>query len=98
MTREKAGAEQAVIERVRDLMPRRALSLTEAYSVVKRQAYLLMNELNLMGEATASHGRGYIRHWLGEEHPPDQTIRQVFTAAERILKAGRVVIADTSAS
>jgi N-terminal domain of anti-restriction factor ArdC len=52
-------------------------------------AYLLMNELELMDDETASHSRGYIRHWLGEEQPPDQAIRQVFTAADRILRAGR---------
>jgi hypothetical protein len=52
-------------------------------------AYLLMNELELMDEETATHSRGYIKHWLGEEHPPDQAIRQVFTAADRILRAGR---------
>ena len=53
-------------------------------------AYLVMNELELMDEETASHSRGYIRHWLGEEQPPDQAIRQVFTAADRILRARRV--------
>jgi hypothetical protein len=86
-------------------------------------AYLVVNELELMDEETASHSRGYIRaklrkveqascgagsdrpslftgylpqlsalccrHWLGEEQPPDQAIRQVFTAADRILRAGR---------
>jgi hypothetical protein len=34
-------------------------------------AYVLMNELEQMDDETASHSRGYIRHWLGEEHPPD---------------------------
>jgi hypothetical protein len=53
-------------------------------------AYLVMNELELMDDATAAHSRGYIRHWLGEEQPPDQAIRQVFTAADRILRAGRL--------
>lgn len=53
-------------------------------------SYLVMNELELMDDETASHSRGYIRHWLGEEQPPDQAIRQVFTAADRILRAGRV--------
>jgi hypothetical protein len=58
-------------------------------------AYLLMNELELMDDETAAHSRGYIRHWLGEEHPPDQAIRQVFTAADRILRAGRVTVPIT---
>jgi len=58
-------------------------------------AYLVMNELELMDEEAAAHSRGYIRHWLGEEQPPDQTIRQVFTAANRILRAGRIPAAET---
>ena len=53
-------------------------------------AYLGMNELELMDEETAMHSRGYIRYWLGEEQPPDQAIRQVFTAADRIIRAGRL--------
>lgn len=57
-------------------------------------AYLVMNELELMDDETASHSRGYIRHWLGEEQPPDQAIRQVFTAADRILKAGRLAVTE----
>ncbi len=57
-------------------------------------AYLVMNELEVMDEETANVSRGYISHWLGEERPPDQAIRQVFTAADRILKAGRLAVAD----
>jgi hypothetical protein len=53
-------------------------------------AYLVMNELKLMDDATASTSRAYIRHWLKDEQPPDQAIRQLFTAADRILRAGRV--------
>jgi hypothetical protein len=49
-----------------------------------------MNELELMDDETAAHSRGYVRHWLGEEQPPDQAIRQVFTAADRIRRAGKV--------
>lgn len=60
-------------------------------------AYLVMNELEVMDEETASHSRGYIRHWLGEEQPPDQAIRQVFTAADRILRAGRIAVANEAA-
>lgn len=57
-------------------------------------SYLLMNELELMDDETAAHSRGYIRHWLGEEQPPDQAIRQVFVAADRILRAGRIAVAE----
>jgi antirestriction factor ArdC-like protein len=52
-------------------------------------AYLVMNELGVLDERTAEISRGYINHWLGEEQPPDRAIQQVFTAADRILKAGR---------
>jgi len=53
-------------------------------------AYLVMNELGVMDDETASISRGYIAHWLHGENPPDTAIRQVFSAAERILAAGRV--------
>lgn len=55
-------------------------------------AYLCCNELELLDEATASHSRGYIRDWLEDEQPPEQAIRQVFGAADRILKAGRTAV------
>lgn len=53
-------------------------------------SYLVMNELELMDEETASHSRGYIAHWLHDEHPPEASIRHVFRGAEAILKAGRI--------
>jgi hypothetical protein len=56
-------------------------------------AYLVGNELEMLDEESASHSRGYIRHWLGEEQPSDQAIRQVFVAADRILRAGRAATA-----
>jgi hypothetical protein len=59
-------------------------------------AYLVMNELGQLDEETASHSRAYIKHWLGEEQPSDQAIRQVFTAADRILKAGRISVAEAT--
>lgn len=52
-------------------------------------AYLSMNELELLDDETASRSRGYIQTWLGDERPPDTAIRQVFSATDRILKAGR---------
>jgi hypothetical protein len=57
-------------------------------------AYLVMNELELMDDETASHSRGYIAHWLKNEQPPEQSIRRVFRAAEAVLKAGRIVTAE----
>lgn len=59
-------------------------------------AYLVMNELQVMDDETASTSRAYIRHYLGAEQPPDQAIRQVFTVADRILRAGRVAVEQPS--
>jgi hypothetical protein len=56
-------------------------------------AYLVMNELELMDEDTASHSRGYIAHWLKGEQPPNKAIQQVFRAADAILKTGRLPVA-----
>jgi N-terminal domain of anti-restriction factor ArdC/IrrE N-terminal-like domain len=56
-------------------------------------SYLVLNELGRLDDETAAHSRGYIRHWLQDETPPDAAIRQVFTAADRILRAGRVAVA-----
>jgi hypothetical protein len=53
-------------------------------------SYLVMNELHVMDNETANTSRGYIRHWLKDEQPPEQAIRQVFTVADRILRAGRI--------
>src|SRR5262249_25578017 len=54
-------------------------------------AYLVMNELELMDDETTAHSRGYSRHRLGEEQLPAQAMRQVFTAADRIVSAARLV-------
>lgn len=53
-------------------------------------AYLCMNELEVMDDETASVSRAYIKHWLADEQPPDQAIRQVFVAVDRILRSGRI--------
>lgn len=44
-----AGAGRTVLEQVRDLMPRRPLSMTEAYSIAERQAYTLLDLLDIRG-------------------------------------------------
>jgi antirestriction protein ArdC len=59
-------------------------------------AYLVMNELELLDEETATRSRGYIRHWLHEERPPEPSIRVAFRAADAILKAGRVALSNTT--
>lgn len=52
-------------------------------------AYICLNELEALDSFDASESRGYIQSWLGIEHPNDAAIREVFTAANSILKAGR---------
>lgn len=53
-------------------------------------AYLVGHELELMDEESASSSRAYIRHWLKDEQPADREIRLVFSAADQILRSGRV--------
>lgn len=53
-------------------------------------AYLVLNELGAMDEQAAQQSRGYIWHWLRSEQPPEQAVRQVLTAADRVLRAGRL--------
>jgi hypothetical protein len=60
--------------------------------------YLTMNELEQLDEATAARSRGYIQGWLKGERPPDKAIREVFTATDTILKAGRIDVAGMVAA
>lgn len=55
-------------------------------------AYLTMNELGRLDEATATRSRGYVQSWLQGERPTDIAIRQVFVATDQILKAGRLAV------
>ena len=56
-------------------------------------AHLTMNELGQLTDEMATHSRCYIQDWLRGERPPDKAIRDVFTATDKILKAGRLVTA-----
>ena len=55
-------------------------------------AHLTMSELGQLTDEMATHSRGYIQQWLRGERPPDQSIRQVFSATDTILRAGRLAI------
>jgi hypothetical protein len=57
-------------------------------------AYLVLNELGVMDDQTAMHSRGYIRHWLHDEQPPESACRQVLTVADKILRAGRLALTE----
>ncbi|MET4003897.1 antirestriction protein ArdC [Arthrobacter sp. UYCu511] len=52
-------------------------------------AYLVMNEIEAHDQFDAAESRAYVQHWLRGEQPDDQSIRQVFTATDKIIKAGR---------
>lgn len=54
-------------------------------------AYLTTNELGVQTDEDRAHSRGYIQGWLRDERPPEASIREVFSATDRILKAGRQV-------
>ena len=49
-------------------------------------AYLLTDLLDLDGKAES---RGYIQHWLQSATVPEKSARRIFSAADKILKAGR---------
>ncbi|CDO91610.1 hypothetical protein AWC29_05165 [Mycobacterium triplex] len=53
-------------------------------------AYLLAHELELNAWAP-EESRAYIQHWLGDEQVTDNHVRAVFTAVDRILRAGRTL-------
>jgi antirestriction protein ArdC len=61
-------------------------------------AYIVMNELGMAEFMDAPESRSYIQGWLRGDMPSDQDIRQVFTVADKILKAGRPVATSTQSS
>lgn len=52
-------------------------------------AYLVLHDVGATEYMDKGESRAYIQNWLGGEAPPDLAIRQVFTATDKILKAGR---------
>ena len=59
-------------------------------------AYLCAHELEL-SEWAPEESRAYIQHWLGDEQVTDGHIRAVFTAVDKILRAGRTLAEDVGA-
>lgn len=59
-------------------------------------AYLCAHELEL-SEWAPEESRAYIQHWLGDEQVTDAHIRAVFTAVDKILRAGRTLAEDVGA-
>ena len=52
-------------------------------------AYLLAHELEL-SEWAPEESRAYIQHWLGDEQVTDSHIRAIFSAVDKVLRAGRM--------
>lgn len=52
-------------------------------------AFLVMKELGQLSEKDNSESRAYIQHWLKGEKPDEKAIRGVFSAVNKILKAGK---------
>lgn len=53
-------------------------------------AFLAMNELEVPeSQWNPAESRAYIQTWIGKQVPTEKDIRQVFTATDTIIKAGR---------
>jgi len=68
----------------------RSLREVEAESV----AMLVLESLGLDG---AEYCRGYIQNWLESESIPDASAGRIFSAADKILKAGTVTVSAETA-
>ncbi len=56
-------------------------------------AYLIAHELELV-DWSPEESRAYIQGWLGDEQVTDTHIRAVFSAVDKILKAGRTLAVE----
>jgi antirestriction protein ArdC len=52
-------------------------------------AMICATSLGLPGE---EFSRGYLQHWLGREKIEERSVHRIFTAADKILKAGRTPV------
>lgn len=55
-------------------------------------AYLAMKELGQLSITEASQSRGYLQSWMQTEQPSERSIRQVFMATDKLLRAGRPAV------
>ena len=51
-------------------------------------AYIVMNELDAVDQFDPAESRAYIRAWLRDEQPSDQSISNVFRVSDELLRAG----------
>ncbi|WP_298585159.1 ArdC-like ssDNA-binding domain-containing protein [uncultured Kocuria sp.] len=79
-------AGHTVQEKMAEYLMHRGLFEFEA----EGSAYLVMNEIDEEERHfDSAESRAYIQGWLQGETPPEESIRRVFTTADKILKAGR---------
>lgn len=57
--------------------------------VAEGSAYLTLNELGALEQFDVAESRHYISTWLQGETRDDQSIKQVFSVADKIIRAGR---------
>jgi hypothetical protein len=57
-------------------------------------AYLVLHLINAMDEQTATYSRGYLKHWLHDETPPEQAAKQVLAVSDRMWRAGRLAVEE----
>jgi antirestriction protein ArdC len=74
-----------VIDQQADYIKHRGIKEFQAEAT----AHLTTNELGIATEEEASVSRGYLQSWLQTERPSDIAIRGVFSATDKILRAGR---------
>jgi hypothetical protein len=53
-------------------------------------AYVVLTMMGVMTEQRARYMRGYLRHWLREEKPPESVVRRALAVADKIFRAGLV--------
>lgn len=61
--------------------------------VAEGTAYLVLNELGALEQFDAAESRLYLQHWLRGETPDDVQIKRVLSVADKIVRAGREVVA-----
>lgn len=72
-----------------EMVDEEELSVSVMEAEAESVAYLLCALLDLPGQAQSRH---YIQHWLDGEALTEKSVKRIFGAADRIMKAGQPVI------
>jgi antirestriction protein ArdC len=79
-----------VIDQQADYVQHRGIKEFQAEAT----AHLTTNELGIATDEEASVSRGYLQGWLQDQRPSDIAVRGVFSATDKILRAGRTIMQD----